>query len=39
MYPNNVKVQWNPDIHMPSGNGEDEEDITVKIWAKLDNPF
>ena len=34
-----IKVEWNPDIHMLSGNGDDQEDITVKIWAKLDNRF
>ena len=34
-----LKVQRNPDIHMLSGNGEDQEDITVKILAKVDSPF
>ena len=33
------KVEWKSDIHMLSVNGEDQEDLTVKIWAKLDNPF
>ena len=34
-----MKVEWNPDSHMLSGDGEDQEDITVKIRAKLDNRF
>ena len=34
-----IKVQWNSDIHMLSVHGEDQKDLTVKIWAKLDNPF
>ena len=34
-----LKVELNPNIQMLSGDGEDQEDITVKIWAKLDYPF
>ena len=33
------KVECNPDIHVLSVNGGDQEDLTVKVWAKLDNPF
>ena len=34
-----VKVEWKLDIHMLSENGEDHEDLTVKVWAKFDYPF
>ena len=33
------KVECSSDIHMLSVNREGQEDLTVKIWAKLDNPF
>ena len=33
------KGEWNSDIHMISVNGEDQQDLTVKVWANLDNPF
>ena len=35
----NLKVECNPDIHILSMNREGQENLTVKIWAKLDNPF
>ena len=35
----NLKGEWNSDIHMISVNGEDQEDLTVEVWANLDNPF
>ena len=34
-----LKVECNSDIHMLSVSGEDQEDLTVKVWAKLDYPF
>ena len=33
------KGEWKSDMHMISVNGEDLEDLTVKVWANLDNPF
>ena len=35
-------LNWNEthaDIHMLSVNREGQEDLTVKVWAKLDKPF
>ena len=34
-----LKGEWKSDIHMISVNGKDQEDLTVKVWANLDNPF
>ena len=34
-----LKGEWKSDNHMISVNGEDQEDLTVKVWANLDNPF
>ena len=31
-------MEWKSDIHMLSVNGEGQEDLTVKVWAKLDSP-
>ena len=34
-----IKGEWKSDINMISVNGEDQEDLTVKVWANFDNPF
>ena len=34
-----IKVEWNSDIHILTVNGKDQEDLKVKVWAKLDTPF
>ena len=34
-----IKGEWNSDIHMISVNGEDHQDLTVKVWANSDNSF
>ena len=34
-----VKGEWNPGINLLSVDEAKYDDQTVKIWAKLDNPF
>ena len=34
-----LKREWKSDIHLISVNGEDQEDLTVKVWENFDNPF
>ena len=34
-----IKGEWTSDIHMISVKGKDQEGLTVKVWANLDNLF